>query len=230
MALAPKDLYPGQVDETDAAGYPHGKARNESIPGISRDGTPYEAAWVSDLWGFLQALLAAPATPIQPSNTPDKVGASQYLDALKAIIDERKIAARIGLTAIALGSGEPCDLFVIDDLYSSGFSLATGTSLFVPRTGHYRFDIFAKGLSNANANPHLEQLSVRRSDSQAYGVAVGQRWSASTSDDIYIRGSGIFAVDDTTKTISVVRFGGGVLTLDSDGEDHAFMLVTFIGP
>lgn len=80
MALVPSAQYPSQID-TDPA-YPQGKARNA---GTFQDGTgtPLEKSWVNDLWGFQQALLDD--AEITPSGTPDAVGASDYLDAVKAI-------------------------------------------------------------------------------------------------------------------------------------------------
>jgi hypothetical protein len=82
MAISPQAVYPGQVDTTDPTGYPRGKAQDDLVEGDGF-GTPLEQAWVNDLWGFLQALLAgAGATP---TGVPDKVGASQYLDAIKTI-------------------------------------------------------------------------------------------------------------------------------------------------
>lgn len=79
MAIDPSAEYGAQVDTSDPTGYPYGKARNVSVPG---DGTatPWEKKHVSDLWGFLQSLLSARS--ITPSGTPDKVGASQYKQAL----------------------------------------------------------------------------------------------------------------------------------------------------
>ncbi len=82
MAIRPIIQYPTQVDGSDP-GYPHGKAQNVTAPG-SGDGTPWEAADANDIFGFQQALLAETATT--PSGTPDKVGASQYLDSINAII------------------------------------------------------------------------------------------------------------------------------------------------
>ena len=86
MAIQPSAVYPAQtlVD----GGYPHGRARNELVPGDGI-GTPLEERWVNDLWGFLQALLAAPASPIAPNGTPDAVGSSQYLEAIQALINAR---------------------------------------------------------------------------------------------------------------------------------------------
>lgn len=81
MAISPKAVYPGQTDDTDPD-YPLGKARNATTLG---DGTgfPIEQRWVNDLLGFQQALLDEAG--ISPSGNPDKVGASQYLDALAAL-------------------------------------------------------------------------------------------------------------------------------------------------
>ena len=83
MAIAPKLVYPGQLDETDPTGYPHGKAQNETNPGDD-DGTPLEQTLVNDILGFQQALLVEAG--IAPSGTPDKADASQYLDALKILM------------------------------------------------------------------------------------------------------------------------------------------------
>lgn len=83
MAIRPDTLYPGNVDTTDPVGYPYATAKDVSAPSAG-DGTPYTAAWRRDLWGFLQALLIS--ANIVPDGNPDKVGASQYLTALLALI------------------------------------------------------------------------------------------------------------------------------------------------
>lgn len=82
MAIIPKSKYPAQTEVNDP-GYPNGKARNVGTPGDG-SGTPWEADLVNDIWGFQQALLAAGG--LAPSNTPDKVGASQYLTAVNNIV------------------------------------------------------------------------------------------------------------------------------------------------
>lgn len=83
MATIPSALYPGQIDTSDPTGYPQGKAKNVAVAGDGT-GTPLEKAWVNDLFGFWQALLASAG--ITPTGTPDKVGASQYLDAINTRI------------------------------------------------------------------------------------------------------------------------------------------------
>lgn len=82
MAISPRTRYPGQITTTDPA-YPQGKAQNETTPNDGT-GTPLEKDLVNDIFGFQQALLAAAA--ITPTGTPDKVGASQYLDGIRSVI------------------------------------------------------------------------------------------------------------------------------------------------
>ncbi len=91
MALDPSAAYPGQIDTTDPTGYPHGRAKNVASLGDGT-GTPLEQQWISDLFGFEQALLVD--ARITPSTTPDKVGASQYLDALKVITRRERQSAQ----------------------------------------------------------------------------------------------------------------------------------------
>jgi hypothetical protein len=83
MAIIPKDLYPGQIDESDGLAYPLGKAQNVTAPGDGT-GTPWEEQVVNDLFGWQQALLEE--AEVTASGSPDEVGASQYLDATKAVI------------------------------------------------------------------------------------------------------------------------------------------------
>lgn len=84
MAISPKNLYPSRVIDGNA-GYPYGKALNLQN-GIQGTGTPLEEKWVNDQWGFHQALLAEAG--IVPNGSPDKVGGSQYLDAIATLITD----------------------------------------------------------------------------------------------------------------------------------------------
>lgn len=79
MAINPETQYPGKIAPS-TPDYPYGAARNITVPGDGT-GTPWEAALVNDLFGFQQALLDS--ANITPSGTPDKVSASQYLEALR---------------------------------------------------------------------------------------------------------------------------------------------------
>lgn len=80
MAIDLTTTYPGQVDTTDVA-FPYGKPQNEAVEG-DNTGTPLEALWLQDVYGFLQALLVAGG--VTPSGVPDEANASDYLDALQA--------------------------------------------------------------------------------------------------------------------------------------------------
>ena len=80
MAIRWSDEYPGQIAVDP--GWPHGKPRNVAVPGDG-SGTPLEAAWVSDLAGWQAALLQEAG--ITPSGDPDKVGASDYTEAIKTL-------------------------------------------------------------------------------------------------------------------------------------------------
>lgn len=82
MAINPATQYPGKIDTSDPDGYPYGKAQNVAVSGDGT-GTPWEKALINDLFGLGQALLGEAG--ITPTGTPDKVGASQYLDAILSL-------------------------------------------------------------------------------------------------------------------------------------------------
>lgn len=79
MALIPNDRWPAQTN-APSADYPHGSARNQSVPG-DNTGTPLTKDWINDLWGFLQALLTRGG--VAPDGLPDTAQVSQYLEALR---------------------------------------------------------------------------------------------------------------------------------------------------
>ncbi len=81
MALSPATIYPGQVAIGDP-NYPFGKAQNEIVDGDG-SGTPLEQGLVNEIFGFQQSLLAEAGDT--PNGTPEQVGASQYLDAVKTV-------------------------------------------------------------------------------------------------------------------------------------------------
>jgi hypothetical protein len=97
MALIPKDEYPLQTSTADPAGYPYGAAKNQATFGDGT-GTPWEAKVPNDVWGFLQGLLVAAG--ITPSGLPDKANASQYLQAIQALITTASDALSTRITAL----------------------------------------------------------------------------------------------------------------------------------
>lgn len=85
MAINPESQYPGKIAPSSSS-YPYGQARNITVPGDGT-GTPWEAALVNDIMGLQQSILTEAG--LVPSGTPDKVGASQYLDGLHVLIGRR---------------------------------------------------------------------------------------------------------------------------------------------
>jgi hypothetical protein len=83
LALKPSDRYPGQIDTSDPVGYPHGKARNRTLP-LDGTGTPWERDVTNDIFGLQQALLVYAG--LTPTNVPDTARASQYLAAIDSMI------------------------------------------------------------------------------------------------------------------------------------------------
>lgn len=133
MAIDPSNEYGAQVDTSDPTGYPLGKARNITVPGDGT-GTPLEAKWVSDLWGFQQALLGAAS--LTASGTPDKVGSSQYLTAIQALISEATSTIPALTAALLPGFARGV---VEDGSYEAGdwLSLTLTTSTASPRTAFF---------------------------------------------------------------------------------------------
>ena len=81
MAIKISDQYVAAVAPT--TNYPGGSFKNRSSPSAT-DGTPLEAAWANDLYGFGEALLLAAG--VAHSGAPDNAVASDRLNALKKII------------------------------------------------------------------------------------------------------------------------------------------------
>lgn len=92
MSINWETLYAGQIDPADSE-YPHGKARNISVPGDGL-GTPLEKAWMNDRIAFTSAILSQAGEV--PNGNPDTVLVPQVLNALKkgrAHIDARAFGA-----------------------------------------------------------------------------------------------------------------------------------------
>jgi hypothetical protein len=108
--------YTDYFDDTDPA-YPGGKAIDTSN-GDAEDGTPYKADWMNDVDGFHQAAVMEALGTFQVSGAPDRVGASDILNALKVIMNNRIISNVTAqwilsklLTVDGVGSGLDADLF-----------------------------------------------------------------------------------------------------------------------
>lgn len=81
MSLKLNERYPGRFNNP-SAGYPLGSFKNRTAPN-AKDGSYLEQDWANDKEGFFQSLLNAAG--IEANGIVDKVGGSQYFDALAAV-------------------------------------------------------------------------------------------------------------------------------------------------
>lgn len=81
MSLKLNERYPGRFNNP-SADYPGGSFKNRTAPD-AKDGSYLEKDWANDKEGFFQSLLSSAG--ITASGTVDKVGASQFFDALQQL-------------------------------------------------------------------------------------------------------------------------------------------------
>jgi hypothetical protein len=118
--------YPGQIATGDP-GYPQGKAQNVTSEGDGT-GTPLEEDLVNDLFGFQQALLANAL--LTPTGTPDMVGASQQLDAVKFAADMGRLKYNVKLRgATGLGVVDESAIFTATE---TALASLGGGAVFLP--------------------------------------------------------------------------------------------------
>ncbi|MHC3822512.1 glycine-rich domain-containing protein [Pseudomonas sp. G3-19] len=82
MALKLNERYPGRFNNP-SADYPQGSFKNRTTP-TAKDGSYLEQDWANDKEGFFQSLISVAG--VTPSGTADKVGTSQYYDALLTVL------------------------------------------------------------------------------------------------------------------------------------------------
>lgn len=81
MSLKLNERYPGRFNNP-SADYPDGSFKNRTAP-AAKDGSYLEQDWANDREGFFQSLLATAG--IEANGAVDKVGASQFFDALQKL-------------------------------------------------------------------------------------------------------------------------------------------------
>ena len=81
MSLKLNERYPGRYNNP-SADYPLGSFKNRTAPG-AKNGSYLEQDWANDKEGFFQSLLSLAG--ITPNGSVDKVGASQFFDALQKL-------------------------------------------------------------------------------------------------------------------------------------------------
>ena len=81
MSLKLNERYPGRFNNP-SADYPQGSFKNRTTPS-SKDGSYLEQDWANDKEGFFQSILSAAG--LEASGVVDKVGASQFFDAIQKL-------------------------------------------------------------------------------------------------------------------------------------------------
>ena len=81
MAIHLNNTYPAKSNAPDA-NYPQGSARNVATTGDGT-GTPWDYLIVNDLLGWQQELIDKSGISIAGAGTPDRVGASDYYNAMR---------------------------------------------------------------------------------------------------------------------------------------------------
>lgn len=106
------DEYAGRIDPA-TAGFPNGRIKNETTPGVSDDGTPNDKNIPLNIWGFMEALLAYAG--ITADGNIEQVGASQCLTAVQqiALSQGNLMPVSSGATTQIYGF-EQCDTLVVD--------------------------------------------------------------------------------------------------------------------
>jgi len=116
MAIKIFEKFAPRANPADAD-YPYGSIKNESVPG-AKDGTPLDAAWGNDYAGSDAELFAQAG--IVPSGEPDKLGASQRVDAMRQMFSNVGTVADIASGKFKVGArvrvtDRANELFLVSD-------------------------------------------------------------------------------------------------------------------
>lgn len=198
MALILSNRYPGQADPPSPE-YPQGAFKNKSAPG-ALDGTPFEKDVFNDIIGLLQSLISAAS--FTPNDQVDRVGASQYFDALLKLISDR--AGRPGEVCFYLKNSPPQGYLVAN---GAAISRSTYADLFAV-TG----TVFGPGNGSTTFNlPDLRGEFIRGWDG-GRGVDAGRAFGSRQSD--------LFKSHRHNLTSTITKGIGGI---SGSGERVAFI-------
>lgn len=106
--------------------YPEGSIKNRSAPDV-KDGTPLDADWANDHQGFFQSILSY--FGVTANGTPDKVGASQYFDALMSDPTESRRGMPLKATNAEVQTGTNASKMVTPASLSSRTATESRTGL-----------------------------------------------------------------------------------------------------
>ena len=167
MAYKIKDIYPSQTTTGDA-GWPDGKPRNIQ-GGVQGTGTPFEEKLFQDYEGSRQALFDEAG--ITPSGVSDKVGQSDFVDALKKVANQGLVGKIFqsptdgGLTEIQTRTVYANEVYEVrktsDNSLATIYSDAAGT-----------IEIVQNGIDNKSGSDGVVEFYV--ADGDYYAVSQGE--------------------------------------------------------
>ncbi|MBW1725992.1 MAG: hypothetical protein JRJ62_00140 [Deltaproteobacteria bacterium] len=221
MAINPTTEFVGKI-ASDPTNYPYGKAKNVTTPGDGT-GTPWIASLLNDIFGFQQALLKAAG--IIPSGTPDKFGASEYMQSVIALASGRAMryddTGAVNAVVLTARTNQQSVSNLFDGL----------TVQFIPvitNTGAVTLDYNATGVLNLK-NVQGDDIDVGFLDptliyTSVYHSTPGE-WRLSTLMDVWsdVIRSGFGGSVNTTPMVRIGSQGfnpysvGGVATLQLGG-------------
>ena len=127
MSLKLNERYPGRFDNP-SADYPLGSFKNRTAPG-AKDGSYLEKDWANDKEGFFQSILNSAG--IAPNGNVDKVGSSQFFDAM-LYLDQNQAGiafpAAGTATAVTLTPSPPISGYSENQRFSVKFGVASGAN------------------------------------------------------------------------------------------------------
>lgn len=163
--------------------YPQGSVKNRSAPDV-KDGTPLDADWANDHQGFFQSILSY--FGVTANGTPDKVGASQYFDALMSNPSETKRGMPLAATAAEAASLTNASKM----LTPLGLQNAFSNNANLLQSGYQKLPsglIIQWGETNVSGGAEsVVVLPIAMPNRIAASVATPQRTFASTESLIYI--------------------------------------------
>lgn len=127
MSLKLNERYPGRFDNP-SADYPLGSFKNRTAPG-AKDGSYLEKDWANDKEGFFQSILNSAG--IAPNGNVDKVGSSQFFDAMLCLDQNQAgvaFPAAGTATAVTLTPSPPISGYSENQRFSVKFGVASGAN------------------------------------------------------------------------------------------------------
>ena len=210
MAYKIKDIYPSQTTTGDA-GWPDGKPRNIQ-GGVQGTGTPFEEKLFQDYEGGRQALFDEAG--IEPSGQADRVGASDFVGALKKVANQGLVGKIFqsptdgGLTEIQTRTVNANEVYEVrktsDDSLATIYSDTAGTTEIVQNgtsnvSGGDAEAVFyiADGEYYVKVGTYSNRLSIYKKTTRNMSISELSESSLTVGDKVSIvdRGGIVFDID-----------------------------------